>query len=413
MNIAHWFRRKVSAATRALTLMMPLPHGSGMKPNYESLAREGYMANSVVFACIREIAEAAAGVPWQLYRATADGQRETVTGHPLLKLLDRPNPFQGRFELIETLIGHLYLSGNGYLEAVGPYAGGGLKPPSAGGALKPGAGGRSIKPPTELYALRPDRMVILPDPTHFIRGYEYKVGGQSVKFSREQVMHLKLFHPLDDWYGLSPVQVAALPVDKINASDRWNAALLQNSAVPSGALVSKKRLTDEQYGRLKSEMREQYQGVANARSPLLLEEDIDWKEIGTSPKEMDWIEGLKFSALQIAQIYNLPPELIGLTPATYQNRKEARKALYTEVVLPALARLTDALNSWLVPRFGDGLSLEIDRSGIEALSEETAALWERAGASTFLTVNEQRQMVGYDPLPDGHPRDTTPPTAKT
>ena len=387
MILKNWFKRKVSAATRALTVMLPLPHGSGMKPNYESIAREGYMTNSVVFACIREIAEASAGVPWQLFQMQKDGTQEELTDHPLLRLIDRPNPFQGRFELIEHLTAYLYLSGNAYVEAVGPSA-----DPSAGGGFKP---------PTELYALRPDRMTVVPDPTHFIRGYEYKVAGQSVKFSRDQVMHLKLFHPLDDWYGLSPIQVAALPVDKINASDRWNAALLRNSAVPSGALVSKKRLTDEQYGRLKSEMREQVQGVANARSPLLLEEDIDWKEIGQSPKEMDWIAGLKFSALQIAQIYNIPPELIGLTPATYQNRKEARKALYTEVVLPALSRLRDSLNTWLTPRFGDGLMLNYNRNAIEALSEDQTALWQRVNDSRFLTLNEQRALVGYEARPGG------------
>ena len=396
MKITHWFRRKVSAATRALTLMMPLPHGFGMKTNYESIAKEGYMTNSVVFACIREIAGASAGVPWQLFKTAADGTQEEIKDHPLLKLIDRPNPFQGRFELIENLTAYLYLSGNAYVEAVGP-----------------DTSRRNSKPPTELYILRPDRMAVLPDPTHFIRGYEYKVAGQSVKFSRDQVMHLKLFHPMDDWYGLSPVQVAALPVDKINASDRWNAALLQNSAVPSGALVSKKRLTDEQYGRLKSEMREQYQGVTNARSPLLLEEDIDWKEIGKSPKDMDWIEGLKFSALQIAQIYNIPPELIGLTPATYQNRKEARKALYTEVVLPSLSRLRDSLNTWLTPRFGDGLSLEYNRDAIEALSEDQNALWRRVNDSRFLTLNEQRAMVGYSPVAGGDALSNLPkPAAK-
>ncbi len=398
MKFTHWFRRKVSAATRALTLMMPLPHGFGMKTHYESLAREGYMSNSVVFACIREIAEASAGVPWQLFQTAPGGAREEIVDHPLLQLIDRPNPFQGRFELIENLTAYLYLSGNAYLEAVGPTVG---RQPSAGGQLKP---------PTELYVLRPDRMAILPDPTHFIRGYEYKVAGQSVKFARDQVMHLKLFHPLDDWYGFSPVQAAALPVDKINASDRWNAALLQNSAVPSGALVSKKRLTDEQYGRLKSEMREQYQGVTNARSPLLLEEDIDWKEIGTSPKDMDWIDGLKFSALQIAQIYNIPPELIGLQPATYQNRKEARKALYTEVVLPALSRLRDSLNTWLTPRFGDGLTLNYNRNTIEALSEDQTALWRRVNDSRFLTLNEQRQMVGYEAMPGGDVLSQPPPS---
>jgi hypothetical protein len=154
MKITHWFRRKVSAATRALTVMMPLPHGFGMKANYESIAREGYMTNSVVFACIREIAGASAGVPWQLFQTQSDGTQKELTDHPLLKLIDRPNPFQGRFELIENLTAYLYLSGNAYVEAVSP-----------------SAGNRSAKPPTELYVLRPDRMSILPDPTHFIRSY--------------------------------------------------------------------------------------------------------------------------------------------------------------------------------------------------------------------------------------------------
>jgi len=379
MKFTEWIQRKASAATRALTLFLPLQPGLGLKTSYPSLAREGFMQNGVVYACIKEIAEAAGGVPWLLHRQMSDGKREEIPDHPLLRLMERPNPFQGRFELMETLVAHLYLSGNTYLEVVGSQS----------------------SSPSELYALRPDRMTVLPDRTHFIRGYEYRVSGQAVRFSTEQVLHLKLFHPLDDWYGLSPVQVAALAVDKMNASDRWNSALLRNSAVPSGALVSRKRLTDEQYGRLKDEMRDQYQGVANARLPLLLEEDLEWKEIGLSPKDMDWLERLKFSALQVAQIYNIPPALIGLLPATYQNRREARKALYTEVVLPTLRRLRDSLNNWLTPRFGKNLRLDFDTDRIEALSEDLDSLWKRAQQSQFLTLNEKRGLVGYEPVPEG------------
>ena len=386
MKITDWFKRKASATTRALTLFMPLNQGLGMKSHYESLAREGYMQNSVLFACVKEIAEAVAGVPWLLYHRPADGELAEITDHPLLNLIKNPNPFQSQFEWIEAAVTYLYLSGNTFLEAVGP-----SNPQERGLA----------SPPSELYVLRPDRMTILPDRTHFIRGYEYRVSGQTVKFSTDQILHLKLFHPLDDWYGLSPVQVAALAVDKINASDKWNSALLQNSAVPSGAMVSKKRLTDEQYARLKNELREQHQGFANARLPLLLEEDIDWKEIGLTPRDMDWIEGLKFSGLQIAQIYNVPPELIGLAPATYQNRKEARKALYTEVVLPVLNRLRDALNHWIVPRFGADLTLNYNADAIDALAEDRNAVWRRAQQSQFLTVNEKREMVGYEAVADG------------
>ena len=212
---------------------------------------------------------------------------------------------------------------------------------------------------------------------------------------------MKLFNPLSDWYGLSPVQVASLAIDKLNQGDRWNAALLQNSAVPSGALVSKQRLSDEQFRRLREEMREQLQGIRHAREPLLLEQDLDWKELGVSPKDMDWIEGLKLSATQIAQVFNVPPELVGLQEATYQNRKEARKALYTEVVCPVLNRLRDGLNQWLVPRYGTEWRLEYDRDSIPALAEDQESLWNRANESSFLTINEKRRLVGYGEIPGG------------
>ena len=55
--------------------------------DYASLAREGFERNAVAYRCVRMIAEAAAGVPWLLY----EGERE-LTEHPLLRLLETPNP---------------------------------------------------------------------------------------------------------------------------------------------------------------------------------------------------------------------------------------------------------------------------------------------------------------------------------
>ncbi len=379
MPIKSWFQSKASQATRALTLWLPLPGATRLKPRYDQLMKEGYQQNSVVHACVREIAGAAASVPWVLYRHPKGGEWEEISDHPLLKLLRCPNPFMGQFEWMETVISQLYLSGNVFIEA---------------------AGARNTKP-GELYPLRPDRMSVLPDRTDFIAGYEYRVGSETVRFAPAEVLHLKLFNPLDDWYGQSPVEVASIAVDKLNACDRWNAALLQNSAVPSGALVSKKRLSDEQFDRLKNEMSSKFHGAQTARLPLLLEEDLEWKELSVSPKDMDWIEGLRFSALQIAQIYNVPPELIGLAPATHQNRKEARKALYTEVVIPALSRLRDALNRWLAPRFGKDLELDFNTDRIEALAEDRESVWRRVNAARFLTLNEKREALGYEPIAGG------------
>ena len=94
----------------------------------------------------------------------------------------------------------------------------------------------------ELYALRPDRMKVVPGADGWAEAYEYSVGGRSVRFDQlaahvPPILHLTFFHPLDDHYGLAPIEAAAVAVDTHNSAARWNKALLDNAARPSGALV--------------------------------------------------------------------------------------------------------------------------------------------------------------------------------
>ena len=64
-------------------------------------------------------------------------------------------------------------------------------------------------------------------------------------------LHLWLFHPLDDHCGFPPLEAALMALDTHNAAGRWNKALLDNSARPSGALVYAPKdggnLTDDQF----------------------------------------------------------------------------------------------------------------------------------------------------------------------
>ena len=201
-------------------------------PNdYASLAREGYQKNAVAYRCIRMIAEAAAAAPFAVF---VDGVRDEA--HPLAKLIRRPNPEQSGAELMEAVYGALQVSGNAYVEATGDADGDGA--------------------PDELWALRSDRVKVVPGRSGWPEAWDYSVDGRSVRIGRAAdgwapVMHLKLWHPLDDWYGLSPMEAAAQGVDAHNAAGAWNKALLDNAARPSGALVygarNGERLTDGQF----------------------------------------------------------------------------------------------------------------------------------------------------------------------
>lgn len=370
---------KESLAYRVIYEGLPHANGVSSKRNYESFAREGYASNPTVNACVNEIATAAARVPLVLYTRKRNGDLDEITDHPALKLLERPNPLQGGPQFMQAVVAYLMISGNTYIEGAGP-------------------GER--RPPRELYTLRPDRMTVIPHRFNLVGGYKYTVKQGSVTYTPDEVLHTKLFHPFDDFYGLSPMEAAALAVDRSNQADKWNAAIFNNMGVPSGLLTSKQPMTDEQYRRTVEQVEELF-GVQKARKPIVGDTDMEWKELGQSAVDLDFVNGKKMTALEIAQTYNMPPELIGLMPATYQNRKEARKALYTEVVLPVLDILLGNFNNWLLPRYAEGLYLDVNTDAIEALSEDKDSLFKRANESKFLTVNEQREMVGYETVPDG------------
>lgn len=377
-------RQKASAVTQ--TILMTTTPGVAVSPlrDYELFAREGYANSAIVYACINEIAKAIGGLRWIAHQRRRGRLRE-IDEHPLLALLRRPNPLQGGGRFFELLTGYLMISGNTYIERVGPG--------SAAAALD--------QPPRELYALRPDRMKVVPgSPLMPIQRYEYQASGVITKLPEPLVLHLKLFHPLDDWYGLSPLQVLAQAVDTDSIATSWNFQLIKKGARPSGALVVERNLTDAQYARLKTQVEEQV-GASEAGRPLILEGGMDWKEMGITPRDMDWIESRRMTKQDIAMAYGVPAELIGLKEATYENRREAKRAFYTETVLPLADFLRDDLNNWLAPLYGDNLTLTYDRDAIEALQEDREKLWMRVKQADWLTVNEKRIATGYDERPDG------------
>ncbi len=346
-----------------------------------SLTRNGFLANPVAYRAVRMIAEAAAALPLVLQ----DAERR-YDAHPLLALIRRPNPAQGKAELFEAIYGQLLLSGNAYIEAV------------AGGGRLPG----------ELHVLRSDRMSLVPGSDGWPVAYDYTVGNRKHRFdmtgAAPPICHIRSFHPQDDHYGLSPLQAAATAVDVHNAASRWSKALLDNAARPSGAIVYRGAdgnggLTAEQYDRLVSEMEAHHQGARNAGRPMLLEGGLDWKPMGFSPSDMEFQKTKEAAAREIAIAFGVPPMLIGIPgDATYANYQEANRAFYRLTVLPLAARVTAAVAHWLSGFGGPAVELRPDLDQVPALAAERDQHWARVGAASFLTEAEKRALLGLPRL---------------
>ena len=370
--------------------------------DYTAFAREGFMQNAIVYRSVRMIAEAAASIPLLLYEGTNE-----IEDHPLLTLIRRPSLDHTGTDFLEAWYGFLLVSGNAYVEAV-----------ALDGDLR------------ELHILRPDRMKVIPGVDGWPEGYEYTVCGRSVRFLDDVVegvrpiLHIKLFHPVNDHYGMSPIEAAATAIDIHNTASGWNKALLDNSARPSGALVyaaTNGQMTEEQFTRLKGELETNFQGARAAGRPLLLEGGLDWKPLSLTPKDMDFIEAKNVAAREIALAIGVPPMLLGIPgDNTYSNYQEAQRAFWRQTVLPLVNRTARALSSWLAPAFetspalggrraslvapddsasrsrpSGALELRPDLDQIEALAPERDALWKRLEGASFLSTDEKRAAAGY------------------
>lgn len=378
MALFDFLRRKASLASSTLVMNPGQPRWTPR--DYAKLAREGYQYNVVAYQAVNRVADAIATIEWEFWQ----GDRIIEGAHPLKELWAKPNPQQAGGEFLRSVVSFLMLAGNSYVEQV------------------TGTGGR----PIELHTPRADRMRIVPGPEGLVTAYVYKHNSRQVRWEvdpisgKSDILHLRLFNPLDDYYGLSPIEAGAFAVDQHNEAMKWMQALLQNSARPSGALVAKDgtNMGDEQFARLRATIEEQYSGAANAGRPMLLENGLDWKQMGLSPSDMAILETKFSSARDVALAFGVPPQLLAIPgDNTYSNYKQARLAFYEDTVIPLLGHLMSGFNSWFSEPFR-GAYVRPNIDSIPAIAEKRQELWDAIDKSRELTINEKREAKGYPPI---------------
>ena len=367
-----WFGRKAGRVAAR-----PLLHRAyaGAAPagdwprGYEAQVRDAYLGNPVAQRAVRLVAESLAGAPVYGLGAAAGAAAEAGAA-----ALAAP-------PLLDSAAAHLLLHGNAFLQIL----------TDADGA------------PAELFALRPERVTIEPGPGGWPAAYRYRAGEVKARIAardalgRPGLVHVRAMHPLDDHYGLGCLGAAAGAVAIHNMATRWNKALLDNSARPSGALSldGDGALAAEQYERLQAELERHFAGADNAGRPLLLEGGLKWQALSLTPADMDFVALKAAAARDIALAFGVPPMLLGLPgDSTYANYREANRALWRLTVLPLADRLLGgiaaALASWW-----PGLRLRLDVDQVTALAEDRERLWAQVTAADFLTREEKRQMLGF------------------
>lgn len=389
-NIKSIFTKtKIETKQGPMVMMQNVGHSYSKKDKYEDYAKEGYQENAIAYRCVNEIANGASAIPFKVFSNEIE-----LDNHPLIDLLNRPNPLMAGVEYFQCLYSHLLLGGNAY-------------------ALVAEINNK----PSELHILRPDRMRIVASKTAIPTAYEYFIGGKVIdryeiepETGKSVIKHFKFFSPTDDYYGLSPMMPASVNIDQHNASAKHNFNLLNNGARPSGAIVFKPKdesgmtiqLSESQRQQLLSDLDLRFTGQNNAGRAMLLEGDFDWKEMGLAPKDMDFIELKNMASRDIALCFGVPSQLVGVPDnQTYSNVQEARLALYEETIIPLAKRVESDFNEWLTDYYSEQISIKYDLDSIPAMQERRKRIYEnvvQAVREGIISRNEARERLDLEPV---------------
>ena len=294
--------------------------GSGMVVTPETALKI-----STVWACVGLLADCVAMLPLVMYRRLPNGGRERVDNHPLsYPLHTLPNSKQTAIEFRSMMQGHLMLRGNAYARIV------------------PGPRG----PVDELIPIHPDRVTIeaLPD-----GGARYRVAGDRV-YNDEDILHVKGLS-LDGVRGLSFVEHARETIGLSLAGERSRAKFFGNGSRVMGVLKTPGKLSKDGGARIKASWEAAQSGVENSFRTAVLEEGLEWQDIGLNYKDAQFIEGSEFTAEDIARWLRVPPHMIGLTSKATSwgsGIEQMGIGFVTYTLMPWLIRWTQAISRDLI-----------------------------------------------------------------
>jgi HK97 family phage portal protein len=344
----------------AITAVVSLSSAPSWNVTYETYAREGWKKNPTIRACIKIKGRALGRLPLRVFTTADDGSEKPLDNHPVWDILKRPNKKQTWAMFCRELQIHADLCGEAFVLRLG-----------------------AANLPSELRLIRPDRITVEHTTTD-VTGYTYLKNTQWAKlYSPEEICHIRFESALDDWRGESPLTAAAVSGDLENNGLDWNSSLLKNLAVPSVVFEGEAGTflpEPEDQKRIEEKFKEKYAGKDKAGTVAFLAGGFKVKEIGYSPKDMDWLQGMIGAQIRIAIVLGVPPELIGIQgQKTYSNYIEARRSFYEETILPDADEILNSITAFLQPMGGDqGFQIGVDLSKVSAIQEAQGDHWTRS-----------------------------------
>jgi HK97 family phage portal protein len=319
------------------------------------------MQMTAVYACVRILSEAIAGLPLHLYRYSDEGSKEKAVDNPLYFLLhDEPNEEMTSFVFRETLMTHLLLWGNAYAQII-----------------RNGKGSVMA-----LYPLMPNKMEVDRDENGQII-YKYNRSKDEANTKEEGTVVLESADVLhipglgfDGLVGYSPIAMAKNAIGMAIACEEFGSKFFANGASPSGVLEHPGILKDP--ARVRDSWNAAYGGSANSHKVAVLEEGMKYTPISISPNEAQFLETRKFQINEIARIFRVPPHMVG----------DLEKSSFSNIEQQSLEFVKYTLDPWVI-RWEQSLSRAL------LTQDEKQTYFFKFNIDGLLRGDYQSRMNGY------------------
>jgi HK97 family phage portal protein len=330
------------------------------------------------FACVRLIASTLASLPIHVYERTAAGHRRS--DHPAARMLrTKPNPEMTIFSFIEAMQAQISNRGRAFAELVFDRRGNvaELWPVPPGGCIP-----RRKDNGGTMEFLFPSSGAVLPS---------------------WKVLYIPWF-TFDGINTFTPVGLFRTAFGLGMAVEEFGARFFGQGTNIGGFIEHPQKLSDTAYDRLKSDMKEKYQGLQHSHGVIILEEGMKYSKLGMPLEDIQFIESRKFTATEMARIHGVPPHLIGdLEKATFSNIEEQGIEAVTYLFRQWCVRWEQALNSKLFTEpEQEKYYIKFELDGLLRGNIETRYKAYSTGLQQgFLNADEVREKEDMNPLPNG------------
>lgn len=359
--------------------------------DYDTFVKNGYAGNINIYPIIRKIVDPVIGVEWELKDRKT---KEESVDQTMMKLLRNPNSHQGMNEFIDEALVWRLVTGNRYIYWIAPNTG-----PNNG-------------KPAELHLLPASQTEIIQgDWLNPVSGYRMLIGDVWKILGKDEVIHGKKTNIKYDMqggqlYGMSPLE-AALKVmaatntgyDRLvmNFENGGPDVIITNTEAGSNGV----EYTKEQAAGIWETFVRRFRGKSKERF-MIKNKPVEVHEIGKSPVDLNIMEYMKLSLRDYCNVYNVPSVLLNdNSNATYNNVKEATKALWNNAVIPELEYLKEDFNK-LADIYnkitGQDLYFDYCLDDIPELQDDKSLLANSLAQTWWLSPDEKREAMDMEPV---------------